>query len=306
MSSLGRRQFTAGLGLGMSLAGSGLTARTASGATPAAAQAIPRTLPMPNPQFNLRSWARLNADLSGRTLYTCMTGMVFGFLPQADDITLAAFGRRLYGYASLTARKVLVAKEDEIRFMAQSWNCYTDASSGAFIDALLNPYTEKLVRCAPRASPAGEQVQGLEGLNLASAPFPVESSQAGRPLELHYSTIGDHVWIRREGFTRFHPADTTWFKLEADFLTHSARLADLLEPDLDHVPNECQHNLVAEWQTWMNMHGSPGHILFVGAGTHLRDPADVPPVLAQMIATRFPGTLDATRNWSSHGRNRRT
>jgi len=27
---------------------------------------------------------------------------------------------------------------------------------------------------------------------------------------------------------------------------------------------------------------------------------------AQMIATRFPGTFDATRNWSSHGRNRRT
>jgi hypothetical protein len=288
MSMPGRRRFLTRFGVGTIVAGSGLMAAASASEPQAAMRNAARKLPASNPQFNLRCWARLNADLSGRTLYTCVTGMVYGFLPQADDVSLAAFGRRLYGYASLTARQVRAAKDDEIRFMTQSWNCYTDASSGAFIDTLLNPYTDKMVQCAPRAS------------------APVESSQTGRALDLHYTTIGDRVWVRREGFARFKPPDITWFKLEADFLTHSARLDDLLDAALDHVPNECQHNLVAEWQTWMNMHGSPGHILFVGAGTHLRDPADVPPVLAQTIAARFPGTLDATRNWSPHGRNKRT
>ena len=302
MTEIRRRDLLTRLAPGACIAGLGLTAVAPSIASSRAAPVTRHSLPTPNPKFNLRTWARLNADLSGSTLYTCMTGLVYGFLPQSDDVTLAAFGRRLYGYASLTARKVLKTQDDEVRYRAQSWNCYTDASSGEFIETLLNPYTGKTVQCLPRSGPVAEQVQGLEGMNLASAPFPLESSQAGRPLELQYSTIGDRVWIRREGFTRFKPPDTTWFKLEADFMTHSAQLSDLLNPTLDHVPNECQHNLVAEWQTWMNMHGSPGHILFVGAGTHLRDPAEVPAVLARMIDTRFPGTLEATRQWSSDGR----
>lgn len=98
------------------------------------------------------------------------------------------------------------------------------------------------------------------------------------------------------GPIRAQPASLPPVELR-DNLHTWARLTPQLDGRLTHVPNECQHNLVAEWQTWMKMHGSPGHILFVGHGTHFHDPERVPTLLQGLIDSKFPSTLEATRKW---------
>jgi hypothetical protein len=296
MQTIGRREWLAGATLsGATLAGAAALGTVAFPADAGARRQAARSLPVDDPRFALRAWARLNGDPSGRrTVWSVHGGMVYGFLPQGDEVKLAEFARRLYQYRSVVARRMRFDADGALHLTLRAWTWYADAESGVLHREFVNPYTGRTVLCPPRVSPVGEQLMRADGpLPGAPTPFPVESSLDGRPMRLDYAVIGAHVWARREQFTRFHPPDTTWFKLEADMVTHAARLDELQAPGLDHVPNTLSHNLVAEWQTWMQMHGAPGHILFVGQGTHVHRADDLPDEIQATIEQAFPGTLAA-------------
>ncbi len=283
MSTLDRRQLVTMAGVAAAM---GVTrAATARAEQPDA------LLPFDDPDFALRTWVRLIADLRGGTHYNVQSGMVFGFRPQSDDVTLADFARRLYGYRSCTARHASVGSDGAVTIRSRSWTYYTEVESGALIRALVNPYTGQTVQCPPRASPVSEQVLTRDGARPGPTPFPVESSDAGKPLRFEHSVMGGQVWIRRASFARFKPPDTTWWKLEADLLTYTASVADVRSVSTAHIPHTTSHNLVAEWQTWMNMHGSPGHILFVGNGTSTPRLEGLPAALRRDLDAEFPGTL---------------
>jgi len=49
-------------------------------------------------------------------------------------------------------------------------------------------------------------------------------------------------------------------------------------------------NLVAEWQTWTGMHGTPGHILFQGQGTHI-SPGQVPQEFQDIVEQQTQGSF---------------
>ena len=230
-----------------------------------------------------RNWLRLTADLSGRTTWGVLRGDVWGFLPQADDLTTEAFARRLYGYWSLVARKAITQADGSIRVKLKGWTFYLDAETGAIVTRIANPYTGQTVRCPPLSGPA------------ATLSFGGGTAQ---PVTLRECRIGANVWLELDRISRFKPSDTTWFKLEADLTSYACKAIDLERLDLSHIPNTWSHNLVAEWQTWMKMHGAPGHILFKGDGAFVDGPADVP-VLAAAIEDRFPGTLRDTLAWSA-------
>ncbi len=290
-TSLNRRDLMLAGSLG---AGAALFASQAFPADRSARAAAARSLPVDDPDFALRAWARLNGDPAGRTTWSTHGGMVYGFLPQGDDVALAAFARHLYQYRAVMVRRMRFDADGSLRIRQRAWSWYANAQTGEFHPEFVNPYTGLTVQCPPRMSPVGEQVMTRNGPPPgAPSPFPAELSITGRPLRLDYAVVGPHVWARREQFSRFRPSDTTWYKLEADIVTHAARLDDLQEHGLDHVPNTLSHNLVAEWQTWMNMHGSPGHILFVGQGASVFRAGDLPDTVQGTIEQEFPGTLAA-------------
>jgi hypothetical protein len=287
--------------LGTTAAGLALFGAEAGAAGRAAGSGLLDDPPVPpaDPDFALRTWARLNGDLTGRLTYSFRGGMVYGFLPQADDVTLGDFGRRLYGYRSGTVRRSRLASDGRIHVRSRSWFFYTDAQTGRYLHELTNPYTGERVRCPPRALPPYDQILTRDGPRATTAgEFPPQSSDDDRPLQLEYAVMGGNVWIRHHVFSRFHPPDTTWYKLEADIVTCVARLDDVLDGALRHIPNTMSHNLVAEWQTWMNMHGAPGHILFVGNGMTVFRSTQLPKDFRDNVATEFPGTLEEPLKWT--------
>jgi hypothetical protein len=218
--------------------------------------------------------------------------MVYGFLPQADDVTLAQFARRLYQYHAVAVRQMRFDADGALHMRLRAWSWYSDAESREFHRDFLNPCTIRVVQCPPRMSPVGETVMTRSGPPAgAPTPFPAELSPTGRPMRPDYAVLGNHVWARREQFSRFRPPDTTWFKLEADMVKHAARRDELLAPGLDHLPKTISHNLIAEWQTWMNMHGSPGHNLFVGQDAHVFRADDPPGDVQATVEKEFPGSL---------------
>ncbi len=256
------------------------------------------TLPFtPSPAFNVKTWGKLTADLSGRTVFAFTTGHVYGFKPQADDLTLEDFARVLYGYQTCSARKAHERDNGAIAIRQRTWIWYQDPETGAFIDTLINPYTGDSVSVAPTASGVSEQVFALNGPDFSRAPFPVESSENKVPFALDYRVVGEKVFVTRRGFTRFQTPDITWHKLEANLVSHACELEDLTNPDLTHIPSTWSHNLVAEWQTWMNMHSVPGRILFKGNGAHLEGLDQLPKEFKTAVDHRFPGTLTDAASW---------
>jgi hypothetical protein len=255
-----------------------------------------------DPDFSWRTWLRLNGDLLGTVMYTYLGGMVYGFLPQGDDVPLGKFARRLYGYRSCSARRATLRGDGSALVRSCSWFFYTDAESGDYLHQLRNPYTGVTVDCPQRMLPPGDEVlapnSARPGDAAATGKYPPEFSDSDRPFQLDYAAMGETVWIRRNVFSRFHPGDTNWYKLEADMLTHIAKSADLFAEGLGHIPNTTSHSLVAEWQTWMKMHGAPGHILFVGNGAHAYRPTDLPEPFQEAVGREFPGTLAEPLRWS--------
>ena len=272
--SLDRRKLVAGA---LALAGS--QAARPAGAASAVTTAFSGPL-----DDRTRLWLRLVADMSGRTTFAVEQGSVWGFKPQADDLTTADFAKRLYGYTGLVARKV-EAGPDGVALKTKGWTFYTDAETGAIVSEVLNPYTGKRVQCPPLSGP---MFTARYGGGPSAAP----------PLDLRIRRVGDHAWVEISRVARFKPADTTWFKLEADLVSYACRASDLDDLAATFVPSTWSHNVVAEWQTWMQMHGQPGHILFKGDGAFVGRLSEAPAPLLAAIDQHFPTTLDSVRAWN--------
>ena len=226
-----------------------------------------------------RTWLKLVSDLSGHATFAVERGDVWGFKPQADDLTTDAFAKRLYGYWGLLVRQATMAKDGSIALKTKGWTFYTHAETGEIITEVLNPYKGETVQCPPLSGPTFTATYGVPG----AAPAPA--------LDLRQRRLGDHAWIEIDRISRFKPKDTTWFKLEADLVSYACRAADLDDPNRRFIPSIWSHNVVAEWQTWMKMHGAPGHILFKGDGAFIPSLDAAPAPLKTAIDAHFPGTL---------------
>ena len=216
------------------------------------------------------TWLRLVADLSGRPVFSVLRGDVWGFLPQADDLTPATFARKLYGYWSVVERTARPAPGGGTALTTKGWSFYLNPTTGDVTTRLLNPYTGATVMAKPLSGPASTLVLK-----------PGREEPAGMDLTIRRD--GDTAIIDIARISRFTTPDITWFKLEADFNTYICKAADLDDRRRVHIPSTFSHNLVAEWQTWMEMHGAPGHILFRGSGSHISSLDRAPVALRKAI-----------------------
>ena len=146
---------------------------------------------------------------------------------------------------------------------------------------------------------AQERTYSVEGPRSsgAAAAYPVENEQGKRPYELRVRVVGDNAFVTETAFNRLKPGNIAWWKLEGSMTSHACRLADLGNRDLTYIPNTWSMNLVAEWQTWMEMHGTPGHILFKGDGAHLWSEDQIPDEIRADIEAVTPGALAEVNRW---------
>jgi Protein of unknown function (DUF1838) len=276
----------------------------AGSALPASTQAASKknVAAKPGPEA-VELFARLVGDLSGKMTLSYMAGSVWGFRPQADDLALADFARRIYGYKTLIARKVRRMPNGDFAIKQQGWTFYADPTTDVITDTLRNPYSGKDVQ--PYSPPSAPFEMAYRADGSAYLPDKPDANPLGNgetrnfdnPFDMRVKTIGPHSFVNTSQFIRFKPGNIDWFKLEATLISYVCRTADLKNPKLTHVPSTSTMNLVAEWQTWMEMHGSPGHILFKGEGTGIASIADAPPDYRTALAARFPGQLEKALAW---------
>lgn len=230
-------------------------------------------------------WARLVGDLSGRPIFYFTHGSVWGFKPQADDLTLADFARRLYGYGGIAARKMERQADGRILMRHKYWSFYRDPVTDEITDRISNPYTGKIDTAAPLSRPVGATM-----LDMGPA------ADGAMPYGMRVRRLGRSAIVETSSFARFKPADISWHKLEGNLEDYVCKAAEL-DSDAPHVPNHYNQNVIAEWQTWTAMHGTPGHILFKGNGEPLYALDEIPADQIAAIERFFPGSLKEVSGW---------
>ena len=243
-------------------------------------------IPPKSPRAARLIWARLVGDLSGQPIFFFTHGTVWGFKPQADNRTVDDFAKRLYGYSGIAARQMQRQTDGSIVIRQKYWAFYRDPVTDAITDSIPNPYTNATDKAAPMSGP-----EAMRPLDMGAGP------DGAMPYNMRIRRLGRIATIDTSSFARFKPADTDWYKLEGNLEDYVCRVADLDNPDATHIPNHYSQNVIAEWQTWTKMHGTPGHILFKGNGEPLASLDQVPADQIAAIERFFPGTLKGVGKW---------
>ena len=243
-----------------------------------------------DPTAAQRIWLRLNGDLAGRTTWFTTVGDVWGFQPQADDLAVADFARRAYGYAGVVARSVRPRSDGALIVRQKGWAFYRDPESEQISDRIPNRWTGVVDTAPPLSGPVREEVLAV--------PHEASTGEIPDPYHMQVRRLGRHAFVSTSNMVRFKPRDATWFKLEGNLASHQCLAKDLDDPSLTHVPNTYSQNLVAEWQTWTHMHGEPGHILFKGDGLPLFEVDAIPEDLRRAIDVFFPGQMADVLRWA--------
>ncbi len=283
--------------MGMGAAAAGLT--TASMSAGAKAQSLPAALSVEeqlralrDPMPAARTLARLQSDLSGRTIYAYSAGQVFG-LRAGRGLEIADYGKRLYGYEGCSVRRSVVRADGKIETTSRSWLFYKDLERGTFMDRFTNPYTGKTVDVPVfRAGISGE-ILGANGLEL-KANFGLKSSVFGKPVQLDIVQVGDRAVVTRHGFTQWTPPDTKKPRTEFTMDSWACSVKDLLNADAPAIPATYAWTSQTEWQSWLGMPADmDGSLTWRAEGTNVYAIEDLPQAFVQHCMARDPNLLTA-------------
>ncbi len=164
---------------------------------------------------------------------------------------------------------------------------YTAIDSYEPIKEFKHPITGKAVptenfRLGP--VPRGYTPDGYSVMGYNPNPLPLE-------------VIGDRVFLAtqsiesRPSFTE--PGKTTYTN---SFMTYSATLADMQNPELTSAPVHAQLQNKNEWPAWMEMGDQPGGTVARGYGSKVASLDDLPPGVLDQFAKQTPQILDLD-NW---------
>lgn len=245
-----------------------------------------------DPRSAMRLLARLQGDLSGRTIYAFSAGQVFG-LRAGRGLEIEDYGRRLYGYEGCSVRRSLVRADGKIETRARSWLFYKDLDRNVFLDRFTNPYTGKTLDVPVfRAGISGE-ILGPDGLELR-ANFGMKSSAFNKPIELDIVRIGDRAVVTRHAFTQWTPAGTTRPRTEFTTDSWACSVADLENEATPTIKATHAWTSQTEWQSWLEMPDDlDGAMIWRAEGGNVHSIEDLPQGFVQHCMARDPALLTA-------------
>ena len=164
---------------------------------------------------------------------------------------------------------------------------YTELDSYNHIESFVNPYTKK--------------THAIK--NFLLGPVPRRYTPEGfffmayKPNPLPLEIIGDRVFLATQSMESFQipgqPGNTRYIN---SFMTYSASLADMQNPDMASAPVHAQLNNKTEWAPWMGMEGLPGGTVARGYGTKLSGLDALPEGVLDGFRQHTPKILDI-ENW---------
>jgi hypothetical protein len=254
------------------------------------------TLPIADPAFNVRVMGRLQGDLSGRTIYSFVTGRVFGLVP-GEGPPLSAYGRLLYRTDGVAVQMSRLRADGSVEERSRKWSFYKDPETGAYLGEFRNPYTGETLPVPPFRGGITGGVMTADGPEI-TASFAMESSVFGRPMLLDWRFIGEQAFIYRHAFTRWKEPSTGFHKTEMTLDAWVCRIEDVADDSLTMIPSVYSWTSQTEWQSWLRMRGHPGAMLWRQERVAFEEPAALPREFVEHSEKRLPGALAEPLSWS--------
>ncbi len=176
---------------------------------------------------------------------------------------------------------------DVYQLLKYEAGCYTGIDSYDLIETFDHPLTGKAIparnfRLGP--VPRGYDNEKFTVMGYDPNPLPLD-------------VIGDRVFLATQSIESSPSfTDPKKTRFTNSFMTYSATLADMQNPDLPSAPVHAQLQNKTEWQPWMEMGDQPGGTVVRGYGTKVAKLDDLPPGVLVQFEEQVPEILD-TENW---------
>jgi hypothetical protein len=281
--------------------GSALGAAAAATAPAATAAAARRPLAFDDPIWNREMFARIEADVApGKFNWGICSGVVHG-VRDGEAV------KPLFGFEVFSSTRVVRQPDQSFQRMCRELIFYRDLKTGALMDEWDNVYTGERVRVVDVAN---------DPFNFViSEWFPDPPSYGGlnkdkpprRPLRLNWNLMGADTLTLDSDIHLFYPnalQPDKWpressgpMNRVSELFRYFIRREDAEDAELTSLPFDGVWSRVTPWLPWMLMGPAPGHILYMGRFTRVKDLDLVsPPVLAR-VKERFPKYLTAPEKW---------
>ncbi|MBB5686685.1 DUF1838 family protein [Sphingobium boeckii] len=260
--------FTRREGLGMAaLAAGAAAAGPAMGAAPKVD--FVSKIDFKDPKWNRDTFTRLDADLDPTKE---KVGWIRGRAMGVRDNEKV---RPLFGVDGFSVVRTKRLEDGSWRRLLREIVFYRDLETGKILDSWENPYTNETVKVVPIAN---------DPFNFTISEFHQDPPSYGglqtekvakRPYLLDWVYGPDDTLILQTGIDMVYPnalrpdkwprESSGWMNRVSEHFTYTAKLKDVKNPNLTHVPHVGAWQRITPWLPWMLMGAAPGNILYTTA-----------------------------------------
>ena len=260
------------------MAGLGLLSNGARAATSSSPSALPD---FTDPLIAHKAHVKMVGSTGNEPVYTFYRLNIYGDLGAGNFVPFFTMNNVLVDYWQALEDNQHEMRKYEVGF-------YTKIDSQEPLEYFDNPVTGKRVnvhhfRLGP--VPRMYTVDGVIAMGYNPSPLPIE-------------VIGERVFLATQSIEntpdRVRPGETNYVN---SFSTFSARLADIIDPNVTSAPNHAQLQNKNKWAPWFGMGDRPGGTVARGFGTKIKNLDALPPVVMAGVKRFVPEILD-TQNWT--------
>ena len=238
---------------------------------------------IPNgPEEILTAYRKMRFALHQRPLYWWIKATKYGL---RDDVLTPLYG--------MEVASIFKVEEDEQGFVGRSLEIVysTDLETGELLVEWENPYTGKML-------PVQNVPIGPNRVRYTTDGPELPSSLPGAKLEGQHETElwaeSGGLWFRDDTsavVTQLDGRSAKPFRVY-DWPTYHARLADVVNEDLDSAPCTVSFQAVSTWQRWMGMGAAPGNLLSRGSGQKVAAFEELPESFRRLLSAQHPAIAE--------------
>lgn len=232
----------------------------------------------------VETWVRLKGDAAGAVTYEWVNGAAFG-LPQD------ALATPLFRFESVTVRRFKPLGGPG-QYLEISYSCrlYRDATSGAYIDRLVNPLTGREVKLTLGCNPGPTTRYSPQRVALEKD-IGFRSSALDVPMRLERVDLGDRVLLRRDSRAEYTARATGELRRETSLDSFSVDAAALANRAITNLPAAYQWTSVTQWMADLGMGATPGRMLWSINGRKFDRVDALPAEFRAALEKALPGAL---------------
>lgn len=234
-----------------------------------------------DPLVQLRTHVKMIGSLRDETVCSFLRLNIYADPGEGNFVPLFTLNNIVVDYWSRTEEHQHEMRKFEVGY-------YTEYDSQKPIENFRNPLTGKTVaihqfKLGP--VPRVYTPDGVIAMGFTPKPLPIE-------------VIGDRVFLATESIENrpdpIRPGKTVYVN---SFMTLSAPLESVLDPDVHSAPVHLQLQNKGHWQSWMGMQERPGGTVARGYGSKIANLDALPKVVKENARRYVPEIFD-TANWT--------